>query len=955
MNLNDDTKKYVDKKEGLDQCISIDRACSLPSLREFRDTDVDEGLCLGKDRRDGFIHSDVSLSENELNVNAFAEHGNIDDSTRDSASEGYLSLASNCSSQSSPRSSSQTSPIGDGREFITDVHETNKHFSSDELQPELDGITQEQCPAIHRCQSDGFSDARDREEMEEIDGKYLSGNNNLQERAGVEENLSDRMVFDLSEQCKANAREETSTFMKPPASEMLVNMNENRSDSDVNKDVDRKMTMMLNSSALFKRKMSTIEELKEDTPSPRSTMNIDAEFKLALKSLDMKNAKDLCEEDDPDKNDVYSDSYADENCKGPMEFSVGIEQSLSPIVKSATEVNSVMNQNFIDGVDEFLANEKLFDIDLDECDVPNEHRKSLEIKLDNLRDFVSNILEERKGLEKDRTMLKEVLQFVNAQEPVEDRDDQVAVDLATVDKCTAKEISEISDAVRRCNADLDELRKEEHCRYVEEDCSKRGEDGEGDKENASNMTFEYEELMMNLEEALMENIGLKNENIKLIGINEDLQNRIEELLTEEEEMQYKMNEETLKLMDESQRQRDENSVLKSNFNRVLKDYNSLENDFKDFEIKYEDLLSEREFLLTQLSIKNESYIASKEQCEILTEELGELKNKAENCGPKQDKVWSRADWEEWTVLQTKLSATEKALFDSRKQKSQLMSELKRMKGFLEASKDKILDAEKAMTGLELTLEKAQENNQVLHSENEGLRMKLLQYEMNLLEKCHVSKQTVCEDKSTDTSEISFEDGAKNLSMEAGADMMAGARCGANPREIVNAIVMRSGFTDGHETVVSSKNEATNTDDSQADVFAGCQYQNAFQEVGGSGVSGSNDEVKTLVTEIEYPCASDELLGAYNASPSKLSKKSKLQQQKSSRKVCLPLKGLLPSVVQSILNAKAKKRMVNEEKLQRVDQKDASMNMSFATCQDHTPLVVKRQSCLENTTKDEVLQ
>ncbi len=245
--------------------------------------------------------------------------------------------------------------------------------------------------------------------------------------------------------------------------------------------------------------------------------------------------------------------------------------------------------------------------------------------------------------------------------------------------------------------------------------------------------FEYEELVVNLEEALLENIDLKNENTKLSAINEDLQQRIEHLLTDGEEMQFRMNEATLKLMEESQRQRDENSVLKSNFNRVLKDYNTLEYELKEFEGKYEDLLSEREILLTKLSIKNESYYVCKENCEKLSKELEEVREKIDSCSTKQDKIWSRSDWEEWTVLQSKFASTEKALSDSRKQRSQLVSDLKVMKSRLEESRDRITDAENAMRGLEWNLKRAEENNQLLHSENEELRNSLLKYELNLLE------------------------------------------------------------------------------------------------------------------------------------------------------------------------------------------------------------------------------
>ncbi len=261
----------------------------------------------------------------------------------------------------------------------------------------------------------------------------------------------------------------------------------------------------------FERRMSTIEEATEDIPSPRSLVNIDKEFRYALKSFGrektlkslgrgnlienheeneenilqnriadkglrlmssderfgIENELKTLENDDSrfETMNLRSDAFSGENVLDIENFSPALDNRDGE--ENIPNENKMMNQDnhdielkkeddfrlnifmedfpcepveclscdgntttqrtgqlkdFSDPItslnrdeNDFALNDGLFHIDLDAYGVPCDRRKSLELRLDGLRDFINRILKERRSLEEDRILLTETLEIVNRQ------------------------------------------------------------------------------------------------------------------------------------------------------------------------------------------------------------------------------------------------------------------------------------------------------------------------------------------------------------------------------------------------------------------------------------------------------------------------------------------------------------------------------------------------------------
>ena len=87
----------------------------------------------------------------------------------------------------------------------------------------------------------------------------------------------------------------------------------------------------------------------------------------------------------------------------------------------------------------------------------------------------------------------------------------------------------------------------------------------------------------------------------------------------------------------------------------------------------------------------------------------------------EKKFKSKQEWEEWTSLNEKLSATEKALYDARKQKSNVIQELGSMRVKFRESVDSLSRAEDAAAKLEKRLHRARLSNRLLIEENRKMR------------------------------------------------------------------------------------------------------------------------------------------------------------------------------------------------------------------------------------------
>ena len=690
--------------------------------------------------------------------------------------------------------------------------------------------------------------------------------------------------------------------------------------------------------SLLERRMSTIEESYEDTPSPRSFMDIDKEFFDAYKELTKKQVlehfskgfRDLNPDHDVSDSGILSDQEAPNMSSTEMQVIAAARQE--------TKTDSEIDKHHQCPVENMAAlSDQAFDgIDLKAYDIPKERRLSLEFKLTELRIFVDRIIDDRKNLEEDRVSLEKTLSKMEEQQA------------SGCDLC--KELF-----ANQFAAALPMEREEEVARLAQKDSKMRY----GEQDCESTRSSRYQELLKSLETALLENAGLKNENRDLCEINDELRQKIEQLLTDGEELQYKMNEATFKLMEDAQRQRDENLVLRNNFNKVLKDCNVLEKELQELEDNYQDLICERDLLVDELNIRNEDYQICRDECEKLAADLHTARQQAQSLNVNEEKVWTRADWEQWTVMLTKVATTEKALFDVRKQKSQIVNDMKSMKKKLEESRDRIQDAENAMKNLECNLEKAQDNNNSLQHENDEMRASILRYEMKILELQEDGKQEVEEVRVNETegeiTEIGVETeqeadvASSNLSLEQDKDLTDARQAECNNKaagccaihdvkadgeeadDASHLVVLRSDAKIG--SIKRARTFPCNQMDtfalqmfrdtaSPVDEYAGSQYQNAFQEIGQGSEEinpeeGDIDAImmnspmrQTSATQdmhVRCHICHEETYSTPSGSPSKQIKGNKIHNRTS----CLPLKNLLPSMMQNILSAKSKREKRNE--------------------------------------------
>ena len=689
--------------------------------------------------------------------------------------------------------------------------------------------------------------------------------------------------------------------------------------------------------SLLERRMSTIEESYEDTPSPRSFMDIDKEFFDAYKELTKKQVlehfskgfRDLNPDHEVSDSGILRDKEAPNMSSPEMQVTATARQE-------TTDSGIDKHDNF--PVENMAAlSDQAFDgIDLKAYDIPKERRLSLEFKLTELRVFVDRIIDDRKNLEEDRVSLEKTLSKMEGQRA------------SGCDVC--KELF-----ANQFAAALPMESEEEVACLAQKDSKIRS----GEQDCESMRSSRYQGLLKSLETALLENVGLKNENRDLCEINDELRQKIEQLLTDGEELQYKMNEATFKLMEDAQRQRDENLVLRNNFNKVLKDCNILEKELQELEENYQDLICERDLLVDELNIRNEDYQICRDECEKLAADLHNATQQAQSLNVNEEKVWTRADWEQWTVMLTRVSTTEKALFDVRKQKSQIVNDMKSMKKKLEDSRDRIQDAENAMKNLECNLEKAQDNNNSLQHENDEMRASILRYEMKILELQEDGKKGAEEvrlnEAEKEITEILVETeqqgdvASSSLSLKQGKDL-TDAGLAESSNEPAGCCAIHDVKADGEEAVDGSHIVVLRSDAkigsikrartfpcnqmdtfalqmfrdtaSPVDEYAGSQYQNAFQEIGQGSeeINPEHDDIDAVVMkspvrqtgatqDMHVIChiCHEEAYSTPSGSPSKQIKGSRLHNRTS----CLPLKNLLPSMMQNILSAKSKREKRNE--------------------------------------------
>jgi len=859
-------------------------------------------------------------------------------------SEGYSSFQSNVSSSSSPFSSSQTSPTGDGDLLVdpVDEHTTQEHDEVSQhwklnLMASKKGEHESLFPTSH------LHAKRVLERSQELD--------NLDTDIRFDEYWHERRFL---------SNEQDSSWYFNEAS--ICANSENLPEEQV-----ENYSRPVLGSLVLGRQMSTIEECYEETPSPRSFVEIDRNFADAYQgsichpSLGTPRALRKDKEKGT-KAQLSENGYKieDSKLKPAKEESLDV-LGVSSKGKERNEDRDVdiadKKSNFFDGPNNTVSNDvsrigilglesdsqdlsalsdQVFDIDLDLYDIPDQRRQSLEIKLNNLRKFVDRIIEDRQCLENDRFYLQQALQLIEGQRygftsnvsslPERSNDTAKFPDEVTGDKECQSDRLGTSGAESKLNAPgptthpvRDKDTEDEPCDDLVEmrgQVEKRLPAGNAD----------LEELLCNLEDALLENIELKHMNKDLANANEELRERIEELLTDEEELRYKLNEATLKLMEDGERQKEENSVLRSNFNKVLRDYNSLETEFKELERSYEELIHERDLITDELTVKNDDFQRCKEECIRLTDELEDTKAELENYSKTEERVWTRKDWEQWTLLQTKLSATELALFDARKQKALLVSDLKRMKKSLESGRAKIEDTEKSIVELEKNLKRAQENNESLQSENAELRCSIFEYESKLAEFERLAEKELFKEESElvrccfgnvkqarEETEPYLDEDCKDIESHdfnsSTFDNDKEIPAGEDRGEIKKSAVLRSDaksgdirrartfpFHDMNALALQLFQEAP----IPADTYADSEYQNAFQEIDAESVDCLSDD-EASIRHCEGASATTFTVAMNNAEGN----------GKKSRHPCFSFKGLLPSVLQSILNSKAKKGNQNK--------------------------------------------
>ena len=940
------------------------RSTSLSSLDRQHDPElaISSGLVEVNSRRAQSSDSLLSLSQNTCVDPDALSQISLPEYIIDS--EGYSSFQSNLSSSSSPFSSNQTSPTGDDELLIDSLNESHNENSRD-WKPNLM--------------------ARNREAPENLlhDAPLpAEGLMNGSQDFNVLETV------DYGKNCKSCTEER-----KSPGSSQnrLLNFEDTSSNAYLKRypeeDASNDSSRPSLGSLLLQRQMSTIEECYEETPSPRSYIEIDKSFANAYKAnIWCPASRPFCEAG-KDK-DTNAEARASESWKNvediisrsPVKGSISVvknhfEKGLETLgvaseVKeenSGRKVTLTSNKSILDndyqnavandrpliGLESLLRkdgeefqelsalSDQVFDIDLDLYDIPQQRRQSLEIKLSNLRKFVDRIIADRKCLENDRLYLQQTLQMIEGQRctirnSVKGQSN-VCTNTPERNLKTGKDIEKIdcnAEGQMDCNGISGAMSKvcelESTANKVHRESSVPGSCDSQSEKRTSKYSTDLEELLCNLEDALLENIELKHVNKDLASANEELRERIEELLTDEEELRYKLNEATLKLMEEGERQKEENNVLRSNFNKVLRDYNSLEVEFKELEKNFEDLILERDLLASELSVKNEDYLLCKDECIRLADELEHAKEELERYCKVEERVWTRSDWEQWTVLQAKISSTELALFDARKQKSQLIADLKRMKKVLESGKEKIEDTEKSIAELEKNLKGAQARNDSLLNENAELRYSILEYETKFAEferlaeerllkeenkfmeryfgyrereegACipnvdkdwiNIKSDNIKDDNFNDENEVPAEgikDEVDSLTVLRG-DMKSASirRARTFPLDDINNLALQ---------LFQEKSLP-------ADTYADSQYHSAFQEI---------ERDKN-----EY-CIDGELSSSATASASTNTFAVRVDVlnnagdsvKKRHRPTCFSLKGLLPAVLHGILNSKAKKGKHNK--------------------------------------------
>ena len=850
-------------------------------------------------------------------------------------SEGYSSFQSNLSSSSSPFSSSQTSPTGDGDLLVDTIDERTTQEHDEALQhwqlnlmASRKGMPERLFPANHHLHAKRVLD-RD----QELD--------NLDTAIRFDEYWDERRYF-------GNEQDSSWYFNEDSNYANSENLPEERLLSG---------SRPVLGSLVLGRRMSTIEECYEETPSPRSFVDIDRNFADAYKETfchpSPETSRPLREDKKKGtKAQISENRYKIEDSKlKPAKVESSDALGVSSIGKERSEDRYVVladkASNFVDGPSNTVSNDgsrigilglesdsqdlsalsdQVFDIDLDLYDIPDQRRQSLEIKLNNLRKFVDRIIEDRQCLENDRFYLQQALQLIEGQRygfrsDVSSMSDR-SIDTARIPDEVIGDKEYQSDRLGTSGAES-KGNGPGPTTHPARDKDTEGEPCDGQVEKrlpAGNA--DLEELLCNLEDALLENIELKHMNKDLASANEELRERIEELLTDEEELRYKLNEAALKLMEDGERQKEENSVLRSNFNKVLRDYNSLETEFKELERSYEELIHERDLLTDELAVKNDDFQRCREECIRLTDELEHAKAELENYSKVEERVWTRKDWEQWTVLQTKLSATELALFDARKQKALLVADLKRMKKSLESGRGKIEDTEKSIVELEKNLKRAQENNESLQSENAELRCSIFEYESKLAEferlaekellkeeselvRCCFGNVKQARDETGSYLDENWKDIESHNFNSSTFDTEKEIPAGKDRGEIKNSAVLRSDAKSGdirrartfpfHDMNALALQLFQETP-VPADTYADSEYQNAFQEIDAKSNDCLSDDEATI-RHCEGASANTFTVAMNNADEN---------VKKSHRHPCFSFKGLLPCVLQSILNSKAKK-------------------------------------------------
>eukprot|EP00112_Aurelia_sp_Birch-Aquarium-sp1_P013799 Seg2946.1 transcript_id=Seg2946.1/GoldUCD/mRNA.D3Y31 product="hypothetical protein" protein_id=Seg2946.1/GoldUCD/D3Y31 len=860
-----------------------------------------------------------------------------------SDSEGYSSFRS---SGSSPWSSHHTSPTETG-EMMATLDEQLPNGSSEDVVDSVPG----QCVSGKDFDSNLYADCASKEQAwllcksakQCTVGHGLNGGEQHSKQRAEQNDLPNTIVSNrmkkpegenkvLTLELSTSSPKETANVKKRPQ-EVLP--------GDGTSPVINTSTPIQSSTrhlTLLERRMSTIEESYEDTPSPRSFMDIDKEFFDAYKELTKKQVlehfskgfHDLNPSYDVSDSDILSDQGAP-NMPSPA-------MQLDAAAKQETTADSKIDNHDNCPVEKIAAlSDQAFDgIDLKSYDIPKERRLSLEFKLTELRVFVDRIIDDRKNLEEDRVSLEKTLSKMKEQ------------GASSCEVC--KGFFE-----NKCSAAPPVKNEEEVACLAQNDSKIR----RGEQDFESMRSTQYQELLKSLETALLENVGLKNENRDLCEINDELRQKIEQLLTDGEELQYKMNEATFKLMEDAQRQREENLVLRNNFNKVLKDCNMLEKELQELEENYQDLICERDLLVDELNIRNEDFQICRDECEKLAADLHNARQQVQSLNANEEKVWTRADWEQWTVMLTRVATTEKALFDVRKQKSQIVNDMKSMKKRLEESRDRIQDAENAMKNLECNLEKAQDNNNSLQHENEEMRASILRYELKILELQEEEKEEAKEMKVDESreeiTEIVAETerqediGSSNISVEQDRDLTVApqAECSS---EKATFRAIHDVQSESEENVGGSQLVVLRTDPkigsikrartfpcnqmesfalqmfrdtaSPVDEYAGSQYQNAFQEIGQGSeeINPGGDDTDAIMMKspvrqtdairdmhvICHTCL-EEANSTPSGNPLKQGKGDKVHNRSS----CLPLKNLLPSMMQNILNTKSKRERRNE--------------------------------------------